>query len=70
MTSPEELAREHIDALLQAAGWHVCNYKEADIHAARGVAIREFQLTEGHGAADYAGRSIYALQQLRKVTAS
>ena len=42
-----------IDRLLEAAGWHVCDYKGANIHAARGVAIREFPLTAGHGYADY-----------------
>ena len=42
-----------IDRLLEAAGWHVCDYKDANIHAARGVAIREFPLTAGHGYADY-----------------
>jgi type I restriction enzyme R subunit len=52
MTQPEQLAREHIDTLLQAAGWHVCNPAAANIHAARGVAIREFPLP-GYGFADY-----------------
>ena len=42
-----------IDRLLEAAGWHVCDYKGANIHAARGVAIREFPLASGHGYADY-----------------
>ncbi|NWG39498.1 MAG: DEAD/DEAH box helicase family protein, partial [Hydrogenophilaceae bacterium] len=49
---PEHQARENIDALLQAAGWHVCNASAANIHAARGVAIREFPLP-GYGFADY-----------------
>jgi type I restriction enzyme R subunit len=35
------------------AGWHVCNVADANIHAARGVAIREFPLNPGHGFADY-----------------
>jgi len=52
MTQPEQLARENIDALLFAAGWHVCDATAANIHAARGVAIREFPLP-GHGFADY-----------------
>jgi type I restriction enzyme R subunit len=38
--------------LLQA-GWHVCNVADANIHAAHGVAIREFPLNPGHGFADY-----------------
>ncbi|TCS71779.1 type I restriction enzyme R subunit [Sulfuritortus calidifontis] len=49
----EAQARENIDKLLQAAGWHVCDAAAANIHAARGVAIREFPLKSGHGFADY-----------------
>jgi type I restriction enzyme R subunit len=51
--TPEARARQNIDALLTAAGWHVCNLAEADIHAAQGVAIREFPLNTGYGFADY-----------------
>ena len=40
--TPEARARQSIDALLAAAGWHVCNVADANIHVARGVAIREF----------------------------
>ncbi len=50
---PEQDARQEIDRLLTAAGWHVCSFKQANIHAARGVAIREFPLDAGHGDADY-----------------
>ncbi|MGA9992771.1 MAG: hypothetical protein WBP86_10655, partial [Thiobacillaceae bacterium] len=66
---PEQQARSKIDALLAAAGWHVCDAAAANIHAARGVAIREFPLSspsprergegrgegrpEGYGFADY-----------------
>jgi type I restriction enzyme R subunit len=50
--SLEAEARENIDKLLTAAGWHVCDASAANIHAARGVAIREFPLP-GHGFADY-----------------
>ena len=50
---PEQAARRKIDELLQSAGWHVCNYKAANIHAARGAAIREFQVNSGHDDADY-----------------
>ncbi|MGA8010480.1 MAG: DEAD/DEAH box helicase family protein, partial [Thiomonas sp.] len=49
---PEQQARGNIDVMLQAAGWHVCDAAAANIHAARGVAIREFQLP-GYGFADY-----------------
>src|SRR3990172_7861476 len=51
--SAEQAARQNIDKLLWLAGWHVCDVTEADIHAARGVAIREFPLKTGHGFADY-----------------
>jgi type I restriction enzyme, R subunit len=49
---PEQQARRNIDRLLMAAGWHVCDASVANIHAARGVAIREFPLP-GYGFADY-----------------
>ena len=51
--SPEEQARSEIDRLLEAAGWMVVDVAGANIHATRGVAIREFPLAEGHGFADY-----------------
>jgi type I restriction enzyme R subunit len=51
--TPEQKARVSIDALLQQAGWHVCNVSDANIHAATGVAIREFPLNTGFGFADY-----------------
>jgi type I restriction enzyme R subunit len=51
--TPEGQARKTIDELLTAAGWHVVNADWANIHAGRGVAIREFPLTSGHGFADY-----------------
>ncbi len=51
--TPEQQARVNIDALLQQAGWHVCNVANANIHAATGVAIREFPLNSGYGFADY-----------------
>jgi type I restriction enzyme R subunit len=53
MTAPEQEARARIDALLQSAGWSVQYLSEANIHATRGVAIREFPLKSGHGFADY-----------------
>ncbi len=51
--TPEAKARLSIDALLQQAGWHVCNMADANIHASTGVAIREFPLNTGFGFADY-----------------
>ncbi|MEA2603261.1 MAG: type restriction enzyme subunit [Acidobacteriota bacterium] len=50
---PEERAREAIDAALTAAGWAVQDANAVNLHAGRGVAIREFPLKAGHGAADY-----------------
>jgi type I restriction enzyme R subunit len=49
--TPEEEAREKIDALLAAAGWAVQDRKDYNPGAAAGVAIREFPLTTGE--ADY-----------------
>jgi len=51
--NPEAQAREEIDRLLTAAGWAVQDVKAANIHAAQGVALREFPLESGHGFADY-----------------
>jgi type I restriction enzyme R subunit len=51
--TPEARARQTIDALLTAAGWHVCDVANANLRAATGVAIREFPLDTGHGFADY-----------------
>jgi len=53
MAQPEQKGREQIDRLLKAAGWYVCDASAAHIHAARGVAIREFPLKSGHGLVDY-----------------
>ncbi|MDK9715604.1 MAG: DEAD/DEAH box helicase family protein [Sulfuritalea sp.] len=53
MAQPEQQARQEIDRLLAAAGWRVLDLAEANIHAARGVAIREFPLESGFGFADY-----------------
>jgi type I restriction enzyme, R subunit len=53
MAHPEQIARKEIDRLLAAAGWHVCDMAQANIHAARGVALREFPLEGGYGLADY-----------------
>jgi type I restriction enzyme, R subunit len=67
--SPEEhdyLAREakariEIDKQLEAAGWKVQDKKDANLGAGRGVAIREFTHSEGHGRSDYA---LYVDRQL------
>ena len=49
---PEPQARQTIDRLLTQAGWQVCDLDAANIHAHRGLALREFPLP-GHGFADY-----------------
>ena len=51
--TPEAKARLVTDALLVQAGWHVCSMANAHIHAARGIALREFSLSTGFGFADY-----------------
>ncbi len=53
MSTPEQQARAEIDRLLQAAGWAVQPVDAVNLHAARGVAIREFPLEPGFGFADY-----------------
>src|SRR6187455_1926564 len=52
-TKPEAIARQQIDAALEAAGWIVQDAKQASLGAGCGVAIREFALKRGHGYADY-----------------
>ena len=53
VNKPEDIAREEIDKMLEKSGWHVCDYKDANIHAHRGVVLRYFPLKQGHGEADY-----------------
>jgi hypothetical protein len=47
MPTPEEKARQRIDEMLVSAGWVVQDYKQAHIHAGRGVVLRNFPLTSG-----------------------
>jgi type I restriction enzyme R subunit len=51
--TPEQLARQSIDASLRAAGWLIQDRAEIDLGASRGVAVREFKLEKDHGFADY-----------------
>ena len=51
--TPEEQARQNIDALLTQAGWAVQDRDALNLSAAKGVAVREFPLEHGHGKADY-----------------
>jgi type I restriction enzyme, R subunit len=53
MPTPEQQARDQIDQMLDAAGWAVQDAAKANIHASRGVALRNFALKAGHGFADY-----------------
>lgn len=49
--SPEEKARDRIDALLKQAGWDVQPKKKINLSASLGVAVREYQTDAGP--ADY-----------------
>lgn len=49
--TPEDQARQNIDTQLIACGWQVQDYRQMNIMASIGVAIREFPL--GQDAADY-----------------
>jgi type I restriction enzyme R subunit len=64
--NPEQVTRQTIDANLRAAGWLIQDRADANLHAARGVAIREFKLEHGHGFADYLlfvdGRAVGVLE--------
>ena len=51
--TPEQRARANIDRLLCEAGWTVQDMGALNVHADRGVAVREFLLLPGHGTADY-----------------
>jgi type I restriction enzyme, R subunit len=52
LVKPEESARRKIDNLLELAGWQVQDYKDLNLGAAVGVAVREFPL-RGAGFSDY-----------------
>lgn len=51
--TPEQEARIEIDRMLAESGWLVQDVKRVNLHAGRGVAIREFPLERGFGFADY-----------------
>ena len=51
--TPERKARVGMDVLLVAAGMHVCDVAQANIHPATGVAIRELSFASGFGFVDY-----------------
>ena len=45
--TPEQEARQHIDAMLAASGWMVQDYNRFNPSAARGIALREVPLKSG-----------------------
>lgn len=51
MPTPEERAREQIDARLAASGWAVQPYRDMNLGAGDGLAVTEFP--GAHGPADY-----------------
>jgi len=51
MPTPEQQAREQIDAKLTAAGWVVQSYRDMNLGAGLGLAVTEFP--GAHGPADY-----------------
>lgn len=63
---PEALARQSIDAALEAAGWVIQDRDELNLSAGLGVAVREFPMKKGHGYADYLlfvnGKAVGALE--------
>jgi len=64
--TPEQRAREKIDASLGEAGWTLQNRDDMNLSAANGVAVREFKLASGHGYVDYmlfvGGRAVGVLE--------
>jgi type I restriction enzyme R subunit len=64
MTTPEAHARLEIDKRLEAAGWHVQDYRRMNLFAGQAVAVREFPLKTGF--ADYllcvGGKAIGAVE--------
>jgi len=52
MPSPEELARQNIDALLKQCGWIIQKRSEINLSAGRGIAVTE-GLLKGGDEADY-----------------
>lgn len=49
--TPEQVARQSIDRQLEACGWIVQDFKQMNLGAGQGIAVREFPLTTGF--ADY-----------------
>jgi len=47
--TPEEQARLNIDQLLTDADWTIQDYKQINLGAAVGIAVREYPLKSGFG---------------------
>ena len=48
MPTPEQLARQNIDDLLEKCGWIVQSRAEMNLGSGRGIAVREFPLKTGY----------------------
>ncbi|MDE2982013.1 MAG: DEAD/DEAH box helicase family protein [Gemmatimonadota bacterium] len=59
--TPEQQAREEIDGQLEACGWTVQDFSSIDIHAGRGVAVREYPLKWEKGGEIKSGSADYLL---------
>ena len=59
--TPEQQAREKIDAQLGACGWVVQDFRSMNIHAGPGVAVREFPLKWREGTEIKSGSADYLL---------
>ncbi len=59
--TPEQRAREEIDAQLEACGWLIQDFTSMDIHARTGVAVREFPMTVREGTKIRPGSADYLL---------
>ena len=59
--TPEQLARKEIDVQLEACGWVIQDFASMNIHAWRGVAVREYPLKWREGAEIRSGSADYLL---------
>lgn len=50
--TPEQIARDKIDAQLREAGWTIGDYKKVNVYQSQGVALREYRTEDGKRA-DY-----------------
>jgi hypothetical protein len=50
--TPKAEAGQSIPRLQQQSGWYVCDMAQSNLHASRGLAIREFPFNMGYDVAD------------------